>query len=79
MEETKPVPQALQYMVEQSNKELRDLQQHLMGHIEEASLELMALLDVHPEDGWKLDLDRMVYMRQAPPQSPKEENAPIVE
>jgi hypothetical protein len=82
MEEIKVIPKAMQYMVDESNRQLREIQQTLTKDVMEASLELMTLLGISPDAGWKMDVDRMVYVRQIPdlaPDTSPTANAPIVE
>ena len=80
MEETKVVPKALQFMVDEYNRKLAELTDTFTTNIKEASFELMVLMEASPEAGWKLDLDRMVFVRQLPdttrPYIPPQDLAP---
>ncbi len=73
MQETIKCPKALQHMVDLSNQRLKELQQTYTVQILEAAQELMTLLNISPEDGWTLDLDNMMFIRNIE----SDENAPI--
>lgn len=66
MVETHPLPKALQLLILDADKKLKELQQHLMGEIHSAALELMELQNLSPKDGWAIDIDQMVYLRNVP-------------
>lgn len=69
---TVSIPIALKNMIINSNKELKQMQERLINEIEEANLQMMEILKLSPEEGWRLDMDNMVYAR---PQT-EEEAAP---
>ena len=77
MQESRPVPKALQCMIEQYNKQLYELQERGTADIIEASLEIMTMLDINPDAGWKLDIAQMLYTRTVPDTT--QDNAPIIE
>lgn len=60
---TVSVPIALQKLIIANNELLRQYQQKLVGEIEEANYQMMQLLRLDPDAGWKLDIERMVYVR----------------
>lgn len=59
------VPLALQHLIRNNNKLLKDYQRSLMLQVEEANDQMMRLLRLDTNEGWKLDLERMVYARPA--------------
>lgn len=66
MEEKHPtieVPLALQHLIKANNNLLKTYQSQLMQEIQEANLQIMQILQLHPDAGWKLDMERMVYVR----------------
>jgi len=75
MQETIKCPKSLQYMVEQSNQRLKEMQDTFTSQIIEATQELMEILNISSQDGWKVDLDNMVFVREVP----DEDNASVSE
>lgn len=62
------VPLALQNLIRANNTLLKTYQTQLMQEIQEANIQMMRILQLNPEAGWQLDMERMVYTR------PKEEH-----
>lgn len=62
-EVTLTVPTALQYLIRSNNQLLKTYQEQLLQEIQEANIQMMQLLRIDPEIGWKLDIERMVYVR----------------
>lgn len=63
-ETTLPVPLALQNLILSNNALLKNYQAELMGQISDANMQMMAILQLNEDAGWKLDMNRMVYVRQ---------------
>lgn len=59
-----PVPTALKELILTSNTLLQNYQQELTMRVEVANREMMSLLGVSAEDGWTLDMKKMVYFKQ---------------
>lgn len=62
-EVTLNVPIALQKLILANNDRLKQYQQQLVEEVEEANYQMMQLLRLDPELGWKLDIERMAYVR----------------
>lgn len=62
-EVTMEVPLALQQLVTSNNKLLKDYQAVLWRQIEQANAEMMQILRLDPSAGWRLDIERMLYVR----------------
>lgn len=77
-ETTLPVPLALQNLILSNNTLLKNYQAELMGQISDANMQMMAILQLNEDAGWKLDMNRMVYVRQVE-ETVSEENAPLSE
>lgn len=63
---THPVPLALKKLIVANTELLRVYQQELQAQVQEANLQMMELLKLSPEDGWKLDIANMTYVLQRP-------------
>lgn len=64
-----PVPIALKELIESNNKLLTNYQQELTKKVISANIEMMQLLGLDSEEGWRLDTDQMVYIKQEQPTS----------
>jgi len=68
MDEVKPqeerdIPVVLSRLVDLSNRMLQDYQQKLYADIETSAVDLMKVLGLNPEDGWRLDLERKKFIK----------------
>ena len=59
-----PVPIVLKELIVSNNELLSNYQKHLTTKVISANIEIMQLLGLNPEDGWRLDMDQMVYIKQ---------------
>ena len=59
-----PVPTALKELILSNNLLLQQYQEQLTSKVIMANLEMMQLLGLNPTDGWKLDMDTMMYIKQ---------------
>ena len=59
-----PVPIALKELILSNNRLLTNYQKELTNKVISANIEIMQLLGIHPEDGWQLDMEQMVYIKQ---------------
>ncbi len=75
-EVTMEVPLALQQLIKNTNDILRVQQAQALRQIEEANTQMMGILKLDPSAGWRLDMERMVYVRIDLPQS---ETTPVEE
>jgi len=67
---TLQVPIALQQLIKANNTLLKTYQSQLMQEVQEANSQMMNILQLHPDAGWKLDIENMVYTRpNTPPES----------
>jgi hypothetical protein len=62
-EVTVEIPLALKKLIQANTELLRVYQQELQMQIQEANLQMMEILKLSPNMGWKLDISRMVYTR----------------
>ena len=58
-----PVPTALKELILTSNTLLQNYQQELTMRVEVANREMMGLLGLRQEEGWSLDMKKMVYVK----------------
>lgn len=72
---TVEVPLALQNLIKANNTLLKSYQSQLMGEIQEANEQMMRMLQIDPSNGWRLDMENMMYVRIEEPT----ENAPVTE
>jgi hypothetical protein len=69
---TLQVPIALQQLIKANNTLLKTYQSQLMQEVQEANIQMMNILQLHPDAGWKLDMENMVYTRPNTPTEPTE-------
>lgn len=58
-----PVPLALRHLIESNNQLLKSYQQELTAKVVVANEEMMRLLGLDPNDGWRLDVDTFTYVK----------------
>lgn len=58
-----PVPRAIRELILHSNKLLQIYQTELTSKVSTANTEMMGILGLDPNDGWKLDIENMVYIK----------------
>lgn len=63
MTTTVPVPLALRHLIESNNQLLKTYQQELTSKVVVANEEMMRLLGLDPNDGWRLDVDTFTYVK----------------
>lgn len=73
---TVDVPLALQNLIKANNTLLKSYQSQLMQEIQEANMQMMRMLQIDPSNGWRLDMDNMVYVRM---EEEPAENASVTE
>jgi len=71
---TVDVPLALQNLIKSNNAVLKSYQSQLMTEIQEANIQMMQILQIDPTNGWRLDMENMVYVRI---EETPEENASV--
>ena len=69
---TLQVPIALQQLIKANNTLLKTYQSQLMQEVQESNIQMMNILQLHPDAGWKLDMENMVYTRPNTPTEPIE-------
>jgi hypothetical protein len=69
---TLQVPIALQQLIKANNTLLKTYQSQLMQEVQEANMQMMNILQLHPDAGWQLDIENMVYTRPNTPPEPAE-------
>jgi hypothetical protein len=60
------IPIALRQLITSSNELLKNYQNKLLQEIDEANIQMMQILKLDPGLGWKLDMERMAYVRLQP-------------
>lgn len=60
---TLQVPIALQQLIKANNTLLKTYQSQLMQEVQEANAQMMSILQLTLDAGWKLDIENMVYTR----------------
>jgi len=63
MTTTVPVPLALRHLIESNNQLLKTYQQELTTKVVVANEEMMRILNLDPNDGWRLDVDTYTYIK----------------
>jgi hypothetical protein len=58
-----PVPLAIRQLVELHNVRIREYQQKSLQEIQDANVELMTMMGLLPQQGWRLDMENMKYVR----------------
>ncbi len=58
-----PVPLAIRQLVELHNSRIREYQQTSLRELQDANVELMAIMGLLPQDGWRLDMESMKYIK----------------
>lgn len=58
-----PVPKALQELIRVNNQLLQQYQNELTSKVFAANEEMMQLLGLDPNDGWRVDIDEMMYVK----------------
>ncbi len=61
-----PVPTAIRQLIVNSNTLLQSYQQELSTKVQLANREMMQILGLNPENGWRLDIDTMTYVKGEP-------------
>ncbi|MEK9767584.1 MAG: hypothetical protein VW683_01575 [Betaproteobacteria bacterium] len=59
----KPLPQALMKVIDNGNQRVLTLQQEVMQEIQDSAYELMLLMGLDPNDGWRLDLQTRQFLQ----------------
>jgi hypothetical protein len=59
---TLDVPIALQNLIKANNTLLKTYQSQLMEEVQQANLQMMQILRIDPDNGWRLDMDNMKYV-----------------
>ena len=60
---TMEVPLALQQLIVTNNERLQEYKNELMRQVQDANSQLMQILKLDPNQGWRLDANRMVYVK----------------
>ena len=58
-----PVPIAIRQLIELHNTRLREYQQKSLQEIQDANVELMLMMGLLPQEGWRLDMEEMKYVK----------------
>ena len=66
-------PKVIQNLIYSDNKLLQNYKDELTAQVVTANLEVMTLLGLNPNDGWRLDTDAMAYVKDVPSEKPQSE------
>lgn len=58
-----PVPLAIRQLVDLHNTRLREYQQKSLKEIQDANFELMLMMGLSPQEGWRFDMETMKYIK----------------
>jgi hypothetical protein len=58
-----PVPIAIRQLVDLHNTRIREYQQRSLQELQDANIELMLMMGLSPQDGWRLDMETMKYIK----------------
>lgn len=58
-----PIPVALKELILSNNELLKQYQQELTTKVLLANEEIMRMLRLNPEDGWKIDMSTFAYVK----------------
>ena len=58
-----PVPLAIRQLIELHNTRIREYQQKSLQEIQDANVELMLMMGLLPQEGWRLDMETMKYIK----------------
>ena len=76
-ETTMEVPLALAQLIVNNNEALKKYQSQLMQQIKDANEQMMQILKLDPDAGWKLDIERMLYVRMSTEETSGIEDASV--
>lgn len=57
------VPMALKELINSNNILLQNYQRELTSKVLSANAEMMKMLGLNPDDGWRLDIQLMMYVK----------------
>ena len=60
---TMEVPIALQELIRANNERLTAYKAELFKQVQDANVQMMQILKLDPNQGWRLDIERMVYVK----------------
>lgn len=63
MAQTVPLPTALRSLIESNNQLLKMYQSDLTKQVMQANEEMMRMLNLNPSEGWRLDIDNLMYIK----------------
>jgi hypothetical protein len=58
-----PVPLAIRQLIELHNNRIREYQQKSLQELQDANIELMLMMGLLPQEGWRLDMETMKYIK----------------
>lgn len=63
MTQTVPIPLVLRSLIESNNQLLKNYHNELTSRVMVANEEMMRMLGLDPNDGWRLDMDSLTYVK----------------
>lgn len=58
-----PFPVAIRKLIDMHNMRMNEYQQNFLREIQEAAVELMVMAGLNPQDGWRMDLENMKFIK----------------
>lgn len=58
-----PVPLAIRQLIDLHNNRIREYQQHSLRELQDANVELMIMMGLLPQEGWRLDMESLKYIK----------------
>jgi hypothetical protein len=58
-----PVPLVIRQLIELHNTRMMEYQQKSLQELQDANIELMLMMGLLPQDGWRLDMETMKYIK----------------
>lgn len=62
------IPLAIQELIKINNKLLQQYQEELTSKVYAANQEIMGIMGLDPNDGWRVDLNTMTYVKLTSPE-----------
>lgn len=63
------LPLAIRQVIQLHDAKIREYQQVALAEIQQASVEIMGMLKLNPEDGWRLDIENLKFVKVSPEQT----------
>lgn len=58
-----PIPLAIRQLIDLHNNRIREYQQRSLRELQDANVELMVMMGLLPQEGWRLDMESLKYIK----------------